>query len=146
MLAENATIVGFGVYIWNVELTTKVIADLKRLRPKMTIIVGGPEVSFETDQQEICGLADYVVRGEADLAFAKLCETLLAGRRPLMRVIDADLPEFTQIALPYALYDEQDLKHRVMYVEASRGCPFKCEFCFVVARRASAQCASRRLP
>ncbi|MDB5327033.1 MAG: Radical domain protein [Phycisphaerales bacterium] len=129
VLAENATIVGFGVYIWNVELTTKVIADLKRLRPKMTIVVGGPEVSFETDQQEICGLADYVVRGEADLAFAKLCETLLAGRRPLMGVIDAELPEFTQLALPYALYDEQDLKHRVMYVEASRGCPFKCEFC-----------------
>ncbi|HEX8325464.1 MAG TPA: DUF4080 domain-containing protein [Tepidisphaeraceae bacterium] len=129
VLAENATIVGFGVYIWNVELTTKVIADLKRLRPKMTIVVGGPEVSFETDGQDICGLADYVIRGEADLAFADLCRTLLNGRRPLLRVIDATLPEFGQMTLPYDLYNDHDLQHRVMYVEASRGCPFKCEFC-----------------
>ena len=129
LLAENAAIIGFGVYIWNVELTTKVIADLKRLRPGMTIIIGGPEVSFETDQQEIARLADYVIRGEADLAFAGLCRTLLAGRRPLLRVIDADLPELSQLMLPYDLYDENDLAHRVLYVEASRGCPFKCEFC-----------------
>ena len=129
ILAENATIVGFGVYIWNVELTTKVVADLKRLRPKLTIVLGGPEVSFETDQQEICGLADFVIRGEADLAFADLCRTLLTGRRPLLRVMDAELPEFTQLALPYDFYDDQDLAHRVLYVEASRGCPFKCEFC-----------------
>ena len=129
VLAEDAKIVGFGVYIWNVELTTKVVADLKRLRPGLTIIVGGPEVSFETDRQEICGLADYVVRGEADLAFGELCRKLLNGRRPLNRVVDADLPEFTDLALPYDLYDDHDLAHRVLYVEASRGCPFKCEFC-----------------
>ena len=129
ILADDAVIVGFGVYIWNVESTTKVVADLKRLRPGMTIVVGGPEVSFETDQQEIARLADYVVRGEADVAFAALCRTLLAGRRPLLRVIDADPPELSQLTLPYELYDDEDLSHRVLYVEASRGCPFKCEFC-----------------
>lgn len=129
ILAENAKIVGFGVYIWNVELTTKIVANLKKLRPSMTIVLGGPEVSYETDRQEICGLADYVIRGEADLAFAELCNTLLSGRRPLMRVIDAALPEFANLALPYDLYDDQDITHRVIYVEASRGCPFKCEFC-----------------
>ena len=129
VLAENAKIVGFGVYIWNVELTTKVVADLKRLRPGMTIVVGGPEVSYETDQQDICGLADFVVRGEADLAFAELCGKLLNGRRPLNRVIDATLPELADLALPYDLYDDHDLAHRVLYVEASRGCPFKCEVC-----------------
>ena len=129
LLAQNATIVGFGVYIWNAEQTLKVVQDLKRLRPGVTIVVGGPEVSYETDQQEISALADYVIRGEADLAFAELCEKLLTGRKPLMRIIDAQLPEFTRMQLPYDLYSDHDLRHRVMYVEASRGCPFKCEFC-----------------
>ncbi|MGN6506055.1 MAG: DUF4080 domain-containing protein [Tepidisphaeraceae bacterium] len=129
LLAQDATIIGFGVYIWNAEPTLKVIQNLKRIRPGLTIVVGGPEVSYETDQQEICQLADYVIRGEADLAFAELCEKLLAGRRPLMRVIDAALPEFTQVQLPYEFYGDHDIRHRVMYVEASRGCPFKCEFC-----------------
>ena len=96
-------------------------------------MLGGPEVSHETDQQEIVRLADYVITGEADLAFADLCRQLLGGRRPLMKVIPADLPEFAvparRLQLPYDLYTDEDIAQRVVYVEASRGCPFKCEFC-----------------
>src|SRR5438046_4628285 len=129
ILAQNPKILGLGVYIWNVEPATKLVADLKRVRPEIVVIVGGPEVSYEMDQQEICRLADYVITGEADLAFAEVCRGILDGRRPLLKVIAADLPEFKQILLPYHLYDEKDVEHRVIYVEASRGCPFKCEFC-----------------
>jgi hypothetical protein len=74
-------------------------------------------------------LADYVITGEADLAFARVCRQLLAGERPAARIIPAELPEFSDLALPYDLYDEQDVAHRIIYVEASRGCPFSCEFC-----------------
>lgn len=129
LLAHDVKIIGLGVYIWNAEQTLKVVADIKRLRPGVTIVLGGPEVSYETDQQEICSVADYVIRGEADLAFGELCEKILSGRRPLLRVIDAALPEFTHVTLPYELYSDTDIRQRVMYVEASRGCPFKCEFC-----------------
>src|SRR4051812_38338477 len=140
ILAQNPKIVGLGVYIWNVEPATKLVADLKRVRPEMVVIVGGPEVSYEMDQQEICRLADYVITGEADLAFAEVCRSILEGRRPLIKVIAAELPQFeglgfgvqgsgNAIKLPYELYDERDVAHRVIYVEASRGCPFKCEFC-----------------
>ncbi len=129
ILAQSPRIVGLGVYIWNVDAATRLVADLRRLAPDMVIILGGPEVSYETDQQEICRLADYVICGEADLAFAQLCGQILSGRRPLMKVITAALPEFSQLQLPYDFYNGQDLAHRVVYVEASRGCPFKCEFC-----------------
>jgi radical SAM superfamily enzyme YgiQ (UPF0313 family) len=129
ILAQNPKIVGLGVYIWNVEPATKLVADLKRVRPDIVVIVGGPEVSHEMDQQEICRLADYVISGEADLAFAEVCRGILDGRRPLMKVIPAELPEFDKLVLPYSLYDERDVAYRVIYVEASRGCPFKCEFC-----------------
>src|SRR5213075_1951008 len=129
ILAQNPKIVGMGIYIWNVEPATRLVADLKRVRPDMVVIVGGPEVSYEMDQQEICRLADYVISGEADLAFAEVCRGILDGRRPLMKVIVAELPEFDKLVLPYELYDERDVAHRVIYVEASRGCPFKCEFC-----------------
>jgi len=133
ILAEDPRIVGIGVYIWNAEPAGKLVAALKRLRPDITVVLGGPEVSFETDHQAICRAADYVITGEADLAFADLCRKLLAGQRPLMKVIPADLPAFEKtdrpIALPYDLYDDEDIAHRIVYVEASRGCPFKCEFC-----------------
>jgi hypothetical protein len=129
ILAVNPRIVGIGIYIWNVTPATQVIAELKRLRPQIVIVLGGPEVSFETDEQEICQLADYVITGEADLAFGELCGKLLSGARPEAKVISAGYPDFSRLKLPYDLYDDRDLQQRVVYVEASRGCPFSCEFC-----------------
>ncbi|MBD3799465.1 B12-binding domain-containing radical SAM protein [Sulfuricurvum sp.] len=44
-------------------------------------------------------------------------------------LIKAPLPDLKSIALPYTAYSEEDVAHRYIYVEASRGCPFECEFC-----------------
>jgi len=129
ILAHSPRIVGLGVYIWNIAPATQLVADLKRVRPDIVVVLGGPEVSYETDEQEITRLADFVITGEADLAFAELCEKLLKGERPLKKIIAAPLPTMEDVALPYPFYDQRDIDHRVIYVEASRGCPFKCEFC-----------------
>jgi len=129
LLAREPAILGFGVYIWNVAETTEVIGAIKHVRPNITIILGGPEVSFETGEQAIVQLADYVITGEADLKFAEVCHQLLAGDKPPAKVIPAPLPELSRLVLPYDLYTDDDIAHRVIYVEASRGCPFTCEFC-----------------
>jgi radical SAM superfamily enzyme YgiQ (UPF0313 family) len=77
ILAHKPRIVGFGVYIWNVEQTTEVVALLKRICPDLIIILGGPEVSYETEGQEIVALADHVITGEADVKFADVCRGIL---------------------------------------------------------------------
>jgi radical SAM superfamily enzyme YgiQ (UPF0313 family) len=135
LLAREPKIIGFGVYIWNVTETTEVIAAIRRIRPEIKIILGGPEVSYETEGQPIVALADHVITGEGDLKFAEVCRALLddgsRGRspHPLQKIIAAELPDFSRIALPYDFYTAADLAHRIVYVEASRGCPFTCEFC-----------------
>ena len=150
IVAQAPKIVGLGVYIWNASQSTQLAADLKRLRPDITLILGGPEISYETEQQPIAQYADHIITGEADLAFADACERILAGTPPRQKVIAAELPAFSApssipsassgqalhprsspstLRLPYHLYTDHDLAHRVVYVEASRGCPFKCEFC-----------------
>ena len=128
LLAREPKILGFGVYIWNVTETTEVITAIKRIRPEIKIILGGPEVSYETEGQKIVELSDHVITGEADLKFAEVCQQLLNGEAP-PKIIAAELPEFSRIVLPYDFYTEADLAHRIVYVEASRGCPFTCEFC-----------------
>ncbi|MFN3567170.1 MAG: B12-binding domain-containing radical SAM protein, partial [Burkholderiaceae bacterium] len=122
-------IVGFGVYIWNVEATTRVVAQLKTVAPDVVVVVGGPEVSHEVDAQRICALADYVVTGWGDVTFARLAQAIVSGPRPSTKVHRGDRPPLDSIALPYAEYTDEDLRHRYVYVEASRGCPFRCEFC-----------------
>ncbi len=129
LLREQPRIVGFGVYIWNVSETTRVVSALKRLRPDIQVVLGGPEVSFEHAQQEIVALADYVISGEADLKFGEVCAQLLAGTRLENKIISAPLPDLDRLTLPYDCYDAEDVAHRIIYVEASRGCPFTCEFC-----------------
>ncbi|MBI4023498.1 MAG: DUF4080 domain-containing protein [Verrucomicrobia bacterium] len=129
ILAGHPRIIGFGVYVWNVVPTTQLAAALKRLHPDIVVVLGGPEVSHEIDQQEIARLADYIIPGEADLAFRRLCGQILDGERPSVKICAPEWPDFRQLALPYNLYTNEDIAHRVIYVEASRGCPFSCEFC-----------------
>ncbi len=129
LLALAPRIVGFGVYIWNVEETTKIVAALKAVAPEVVVVLGGPEVSHEVEAQPICRLADYVVTGWGDVTFAALCRQILDGPRPLMKVHAGAQPPLAEIAPPYDEYTDEDVRHRYLYVEASRGCPFKCEFC-----------------
>ncbi len=129
LLAHDPKIIGFGVYIWNTAPTTEVVALLRTVRPDVLVVLGGPEVSYESEEQRIVQLADYVIAGQGDLAFAELCKQLLAGARPAEKTIQASVPKTDQLEMPYREYTERDIATRLIYVEASRGCPFKCEFC-----------------
>ncbi|MCU7939613.1 MAG: radical SAM protein [gamma proteobacterium symbiont of Bathyaustriella thionipta] len=128
ILEVNPKIIGFGVYIWNTEHTTKVISLLKIIAPEIIIIIGGPEVSYEYEQQTIFKLCDYLIPGAADCAFASLCQEVLDNKTN-DKVYHFNEPALNALHLPYQYYTDEDINNRVLYVEASRGCPFKCEFC-----------------
>lgn len=130
ILAFRPRIVGLSLYIWNTAESLEVIMVLKKVVPEITIVLGGPEISYETEKQEHLKWCDYVIKGEADFSFRELCKQILVtGTPPEQKVIAAELPEIKSLQLPYHLYSDDDIKNRVIYVEASRGCPYKCEYC-----------------
>ena len=129
LLNKQPRIIGFSVYIWNITEVTETVSMLKQIAPEVVIVLGGPEVSHIPDQPEVVSLADYVVKGAGEISFRRLCEQVLSGRKPLNKIIDGDVVTLDKLALPYPFYNDDDIRNRIMYVEASRGCPFKCEFC-----------------
>ncbi|MGB0591163.1 MAG: DUF4080 domain-containing protein [Myxococcota bacterium] len=129
ILAPKPRIVGLGVYVWNAVRALEVVRLLRTKAPELVIVLGGPEVSHEWGDQEIVSLANYTVTGEGEHAFRSLCEGVLQGEAPEPQILHGGSPALETIALPYDLYSDDDLAHRVIYVEASRGCPFRCQFC-----------------
>ncbi len=129
LLAHGPKIVGVGVYVWNAAASRELVTLLKKIAPDVKVVIGGPEVSHELELQPIVTAADYVVIGEGEEAFAKLCAAVLAGEAPSVKAHRGGLPDLTLLPLPYEFYDDEDVAHRVVYVEASRGCPFTCQFC-----------------
>ncbi|MFZ9090499.1 MAG: B12-binding domain-containing radical SAM protein, partial [Planctomycetaceae bacterium] len=132
IVERNPRILGLGVYIWNVELIVSLLRDLVRLLPHTTVVLGGPELAGTPENREhaeLIELADYVITGEGDHAFAALCTQILAGTPPQSRFINAGAANLRELPLPYGEYTDTDLAERIVYVELSRGCPFTCEFC-----------------
>ena len=129
LLSLNPKIIGLGVYIWNIEQCTEIVSLIKTIAPEVFILLGGPEVSFEHQGRRIINDADYILCGTADLLFAETCTTLLQGKRPLLKILSAPPPKLSELRMPYEAYTDVDISTRNIYVEASRGCPFKCEFC-----------------
>ncbi len=111
ILAANPKIVGVGVYIWNAEESQQLIALLKRVRPDLTIVLGGPEVSYETDQQLIIRDADYVITGEADSPSASFAKNSWPAKSPCKKSSRRICPSSGPLATPNPIHHSSLINH-----------------------------------
>ncbi len=152
ILVHEPKIIGISVYIWNALETAQLIEILKKVSPNITIVLGGPEAGYTPHRVDF-SKADYIISGEGEVAFYELCKEILSSVIPcsdtesknnkwipcqvrddkkqpqIPHFIRASLPDLKTINMPYRAYSDDDIAHRTIYVEASRGCPFECEFC-----------------
>lgn len=143
---HDIDILGFACYIWNIEMTLHVVDMVKAVRPDIKIVLGGPEVSFTADELlERCPNIDYIVQGEGEEAFHALVTALHLGNDGLDPVIPGvrgrrdgsilgsaeavEVRDLSTIPFPYTEEDMEDLEHKIIYYESSRGCPFSCQYC-----------------
>lgn len=143
---HDIDVLGFACYIWNIEMTLHVVDMVKAVRPDIKIVLGGPEVSFTADELlERCQNIDYIVQGEGEEAFHALVTALQLGNDGLDPVIPGvrgrrngsilgsaeavEVCDLSTIPFPYTEEDMDDLEHKIIYYESSRGCPFSCQYC-----------------
>jgi radical SAM superfamily enzyme YgiQ (UPF0313 family) len=146
LFQRNPQVIGFACYIWNIEETLVVISMLKKIRPDITIVLGGPEVSYDTDfWLKRAKDADFIVVGEGEETFLHLLNELESTRkfhmvfgigyrdeRTGVAVVNPPRPKLELNATPTPYRFAEDvatLGNRIVYFETSRGCPFSCQFC-----------------
>ena len=93
------------------------------------VILGGPEVSYETDSRRLSSRRLCHHRRSGFEVCRSLPTACSLAKAPANKIIPAEVPDLDKLTLPYELYTDDDVAHRIIYVEASRGCPFTCEFC-----------------
>ena len=143
---HDIDVLGFACYIWNIEMTLHVVDMVKAVRPDIKIVLGGSEVSFTADELlERCPNIDYIVQGEGEEAFHALVTALQLGNDGLNPVIPGvrgrrngsilgsaeavEVRDLSTIPFQYTEEDMDDLEHKIIYYESSRGCPFSCQYC-----------------
>ncbi len=140
--AENADVITFSCYIWNVEKILSLCGKIKAIKPDAVIIIGGPEVAY--NQREILennSFVDFVLSGEGEIVLPKLLDFLSGGLSPV-KLDGVSLRENGELIIknevigdsfdypsPYTKEYFSSLKGRIAYIESSRGCPFGCAYC-----------------
>ena len=142
LMAVKADVYGFSVHIWSRSFVFRLVRMLKKLRPEAVLVLGGPEVSFAAEKcfAELPE-TDYLVQGEGELVFAKLLKMLEQGGPVPAHVAYVEqgrvqlnggpttLADLSFLPFPYPDLEQVLAEHRIVYYEATRGCPFNCAYC-----------------
>jgi anaerobic magnesium-protoporphyrin IX monomethyl ester cyclase len=134
-------VVAFSCYIWNITQTLAICALIKELSPNTKILLGGPEVSYDWQDVIVLPQVDYIIEGEGEIPFTEFLNNYpnISNTPSLIyKIQDAPIknisaPNFAVADFagsnPYANEEGANLYNKVLYIETSRGCPYKCEFC-----------------
>lgn len=128
----------FSCYIWNIECVLEVSQLLKEVSPNTQIILGGPEVSYNSEEiLQKYYFIDAIMRGEGEKTFKAYLEcgmdidgVTLRKDGQIVKNKDRDIIEDLSILpFPYSDEDLEENKNKLLYYESSRGCPFRCSYC-----------------
>ncbi|NFP91533.1 B12-binding domain-containing radical SAM protein [Clostridium sporogenes] len=140
IIMEKADLVAFSCYIWNLEYVEELANLIKLVKPSTEIIFGGPEVSYDSESFLRRVHGEYIIKGEGEETFREFIKCKIENKSLdkvkglYIKTLNGikytgerhNIP-MDSVVFPYK--KEEDLKNKIVYYEASRGCPFKCKYC-----------------
>ena len=141
IIRRKPKIVAISVYLWSITFARQLVEILKNTTPDIKILIGGPEIAAPESRchDPLFALADHIIIGEGEHAVAALCQKYCDPQTPCcypeletmlgQHIIYAPRIDLKTLKLPYDEYTDDDLAHRILYVETARGCPYRCAFC-----------------
>ncbi len=138
VISNEPDIIAFSNYLWNVERQLSIALLIKNELPNCKVVFGGPECSddgflFEKKRDEV----DLFFSGEGEWffkcylhnisleEFTKEINGNVLISQPSSELLDAE-----EIVEPYAENILQPGADGAISLELTRGCPFKCSYCF----------------
>jgi len=138
---KKPDVVGFSCYIWNINMILDIAENLKKVLPECLIFLGGPEVSFESEEfLKSHSFIDLVIRGEGEKTFFDLSHAILENspfnnikgityRKDNEIFINPPQDDLNPAEIPFTYESFDDVQNRIIYYESQRGCPYNCQFC-----------------
>lgn len=141
IIEQQPDVIGFSCYIWNIEMISSILQNLPPL--PSTIILGGPEVSYDPTYFLELPQVQFIVRGEGEIVFEQLLQHLKHGtsyqnlpgiafylnKQLFINPIE-EIEDITRLVPPYYFpSDQAHIRHKIGYIESSRGCPYNCSYC-----------------
>ncbi|AVQ44332.1 B12-binding domain-containing radical SAM protein [Clostridium botulinum] len=140
IIMEKADLVAFSCYIWNLEYVEELANLIKLVKPSTEIIFGGPEVSYDSESFLRRVPGEYIIKGEGEETFREFIKCKIENKsldkvkglyiktlNGIKYTGERHNISMNSVVFPYK--KEEDLKNKIVYYEASRGCPFKCKYC-----------------
>lgn len=144
ILSDTYDLIAFSCYIWNIEYIIKLCNDIKIANEDVKILLGGPEVSYESYEFMLRHkFADFIIRDEGEVIFRKFVKSYIQDKnfsnipsflyRENGKIIENEYePPIDNLALirgAYDIFNENDIKDKIVYYETSRGCSYSCAYC-----------------
>ena len=153
---KRPTVVGFGNYVWNLELSTDLAREIKLLNPNTLIVFGGPNFPLENKRREEWlrkrPFIDVYVVGDGEESFKEIidewckthdinkvkqkeiagCYSLINDKLHKTAEFSPRIEDLDKIPSPYLKgYLDEFLEDSRLspLLESNRGCPFTCTFC-----------------
>jgi radical SAM superfamily enzyme YgiQ (UPF0313 family) len=151
LVSEKPDVLAFSCYIWNIEFIRYLALHFRLINSECIILYGGPEVSYDAEDFLRSNTGDFVIEGEGEETFREFILSMdmnlkkdssnilerirNSGLKGLFTKIGGEiyyagpreLMDMEKIKFPYG--DMKELENKIVYYEASRGCPFNCKYC-----------------